>query len=239
MVHQTKISRRAFALGLVFATTTEAARPLIDLNKKAPSLITLPETHNFLQSFDRDPLFNSDGQYFDPEPDLNLGYFQTKRQTTVNKFHAQKNFDLNLINKNTGEQFEQKLRKFQLNSSVNYNQLNVFLRDWRENKSIMMDRQLVNNFLSICEALVSSGDKIDVYVTSGFRTKKTNDRLRQNSSKVAKNSMHLSGRAIDFTVKDISVIKLAEVAEKLTPGGLGVYSNFIHLDTGPYRRWTM
>jgi uncharacterized protein YcbK (DUF882 family) len=49
--------------------------------------------------------------------------------------------------------------------------------------------------------------------------------------------MHLIGRAVDFKVRGRSIQNLAGVAKKLTPGGLGVYSGFIHIDTGPYRRW--
>ena len=66
----------------------------------------------------------------------------------------------------------------------------------------------------------------------GYRTQKTNEKLRQNSSRVAKNSMHLIGRAIDFKVRNRSIQNLEGVAKKLTPGGLGVYSGFIHIDTG-------
>ena len=49
--------------------------------------------------------------------------------------------------------------------------------------------------------------------------------------------MHLIGRAIDFKVRSRSINNLELVAEKLTPGGLGIYPGFIHIDTGPYRRW--
>ena len=100
-----------------------------------------------------------------------------------------------------------------------------------------MDRGVVRNFLKICEALLGSDRELEVDITSGYRTQKTNEKLRQNSSRVAKNSMHLFGRAIDFKVRGRSIENLEMVAEKLTPGGLGVYSGFIHIDTGPHRRW--
>jgi len=54
---------------------------------------------------------------------------------------------------------------------------------------------------------------------------------------VAKNSMHLIEGPIDFKVRNRSIENLEMVAKRLTPGGLGVYSGFIHIDTGPYRRW--
>ena len=90
--------------------------------------------------------------------------------------------------------------------------------------------------MNICESLLGSERNLEIDITSGYRTKKTNDKLRQNSSRVAKNSMHLIGRAIDFKVRNRSIENLEMVAKRLTPGGLGVYSGFIHIDTGPYRR---
>ena len=47
----------------------------------------------------------------------------------------------------------------------------------------------------------------------------------------------VAGRAIDFRIRNRSISTLEKAAEKLTPGGLGIYSSFIHIDTGPYRRW--
>ena len=122
-------------------------------------------------------------------------------------------------------------------NELNYDVLDYFFRDWRENETIKMDRGVIKNFLKICESLLGSERELEVDVTSGYRTTKTNEKLRRNNSKVAKNSMHLVGRAIDFKVRNRSIEKLEMVAKKLTPGGLGIYSGFIHIDTGPYRRW--
>ena len=41
---------------------------------------------------------------------------------------------------------------------------------------------------------------------------------------------------MNFKVRNRSIQNLEGVA-KNPPGGLGVYSGFIHIDTGPYRRW--
>ena len=65
--------------------------------------------------------------------------------------------------------------------------LDYFFRDWRENKTIQMDRGVIKNFLKICEALLGADRELAVDVTSGYRTQKTNEKLRQNSSRVAKN----------------------------------------------------
>ena len=115
--------------------------------------------------------------------------------------------------------------------------LDYFFRDWRENKTIKMDRGVIKNFLKVCESLLGSDRELQVDITSGYRTRKTNEKLRRNSYNVAKNSMHLVGRAIDFRIRNRSISTLEKAAEELTPGGLGIYSGFIHIDTGPYRRW--
>ena len=138
---------------------------------------------------------------------------------------------------NTSETYSYRIKAAFFGNELNYDVLDYFFRDWRENKTIKMDRGVIKNFLKICETLLGSDGELEVDITSGYRTKKTNEILRQNSSKVAKNSMHLVGRAVDFKVRHRSIQNLEEVAKKITPGGLGVYSGFIHIDTGPYRRW--
>ena len=152
-------------------------------------------------------------------------------------FRPQRSFSLNLRNTNTSETYAYKIKASFLNNELNYDMLDYFFRDWRENKIIKMDRGVIKNFLKVCEALLGSDRELQVDITSGYRTKKTNEKLRRNSYNVAKNSMHLVGRAIDFRIRNRSISNLEKVAEKLTPGGLGIYSGFIHIDTGPYRRW--
>jgi len=56
-------------------------------------------------------------------------------------------------------------------------------------------------------------------------------------------SLHISGHAMDFHCKGITVKKLRKICKKLwksrtiLTGGLGVYSWGIHIDTGRYRTW--
>jgi uncharacterized protein YcbK (DUF882 family) len=57
----------------------------------------------------------------------------------------------------------------------------------------------------------------------------------------SKNSQHLYSRAIDHYIRGISIKELADYYLKKYPDkyGIGIYKNFIHLDTksGPPRRW--
>ena len=69
------------------------------------------------------------------------------------------------------------------------------------------------------------------------RTKKTNEKLRVRSKNVAKNSLHIEGKAIDFAIREVSQKKLRSAAKDICSGGLGFYPGFIHIDSGPVRRW--
>ena len=63
-------------------------------------------------------------------------------------------------------------------------------------------------------------------------------RIEENIIKnVAKNSLHIKGQAIDFAIDNLPHKKLNNIAKEHAFGGLGVYDNFIHIDSGPFRRW--
>ena len=74
---------------------------------------------------------------------------------------------------------------------------------------------------------------------SAYRSPKTNEALRHVSTGVAKNSLHLEGRAIDVRLTSASLDKLRDAAISMRSGGVGYYpdSNFVHVDTGAFRTW--
>jgi len=77
------------------------------------------------------------------------------------------------------------------------------------------------------------------HIVSGYRSPGTNEYLYKSRKGVAKNSLHMDGKAIDFRLPDISLPKLRRTAMALKVGGVGYYpcSNFIHIDVGPIRYW--
>ena len=237
MEKKSKISRRVFCVGVLSSGLCEAATPLIDLGRVSSPFILKNNNESIINFSSKPDVRGINEIYFDPEPDLNSDY-KTNNYFQVNRhYHPLKSFRLRLENGNTGESYSHSINTSFFNNQIKYSQFDYFFRDWREDKKIKMDRGVINNFLQICEKLVGREKTLNVVVTSGYRTEKTNEYLRQNSSRVAKNSMHLLGRAIDFSVKNRSTADLETVAEKLTPGGLGIYSGFVHIDTGPHRRW--
>ncbi len=54
------------------------------------------------------------------------------------------------------------------------------------------------------------------------------------------NSYHTQGMAADIYVEGMGVEELAHIAEKCGAGGVGRYfaKCFVHVDVGPYNRWT-
>ena len=65
--------------------------------------------------------------------------------------------------------------------------------------------------------------------------------LRSKSSGVAKNSLHMQGKAIDFYIPGVELSKLRAIGLRMQAGGVGFYptsgSPFVHMDTGSVRHW--
>jgi len=113
--------------------------------------------------------------------------------------------------------------------------LNNMLRDFRTGEVCQFDAALFDQL----HALNLACGEGTYEVVSAFRSEQTNRMLRQQSRRVAKDSMHLHGRAMDVRLAGRDTRKLRAAALALKQGGVGYYprSNFVHLDTGPVRSW--
>ena len=113
---------------------------------------------------------------------------------------------------------------------------NEFLRDFRTKTAKEIDPEL---FDVLYEIKNTTGSRKPFQVISAYRSPETNDMLRQEGRGVAKNSYHMRGQAIDIRLADVPTNRLRDVALNLGRGGVGYYevSNFVHVDTGPVRRW--
>jgi uncharacterized protein YcbK (DUF882 family) len=78
---------------------------------------------------------------------------------------------------------------------------------------------------------------LPIIITSGYRTKSTNDRLRRQGIDAARHSFHLQGRAADIQIEGVPPARMAALGSILGLGGIGVYATFTHVDTGPQRFW--
>jgi uncharacterized protein YcbK (DUF882 family) len=114
-------------------------------------------------------------------------------------------------------------------------ELSRLLRDFRTGDVCAFDARLFDTL----HALNLACGEGTYEVVSAYRSERTNQMLRQHSRRVATNSLHLSGRAIDVRLNGRDTRRLRDAALALQAGGVGYYarSNFVHLDTGPVRTW--
>lgn len=115
-------------------------------------------------------------------------------------------------------------------------ELSYLLRDYRNNKAHIMDPALFDQLYALQRMVETPGA---FHVVSGYRSPETNATLHAHSNGVAKNSLHLQGRAIDIRLPGKDIVHLHKAALDLRAGGVGFYptSDFIHLDTGRVRHW--
>lgn len=116
--------------------------------------------------------------------------------------------------------------------------LHAFMGDVRNHDMIEIDPRLLDLLWAIQRRL---GSAKPLGLVSVFRSWQTNSALRNRGRGVARLSYHLQGRAADIAVEGVSAIRLGTLARQLRGGGVGVYSRsafpFVHVDTGPVRRW--
>ena len=115
--------------------------------------------------------------------------------------------------------------------------LNRFLRDHYSGEVGVIDPVLYDQLHGVQAAL---GTARAFEVISGYRCPATNDRLRAHGGGgVAKQSLHMQGRAIDVRLQGVPLAEVRDAAQSLRAGGVGYYpgSQFVHLDSGRVRTW--
>lgn len=142
---------------------------------------------------------------------------------------------LSLCNIHTREDLETQYFDGQSYIRQELERINHICRDFRRNEVAHMDRRL---FDAIAEIQQGLGHQGQVRIISGYRSPETNRALQKNGG-VAKKSYHMKGQAIDFNLEGVPLSKVRRAALELGLGGVGYYpkSGFVHIDTGPVRRW--
>lgn len=109
-------------------------------------------------------------------------------------------------------------------------------RDFRTGDVHAIDRR-VFDLVHRIGALID--DTKSIQLISGYRSPRTNARLSAHSSSVAKRSLHMQGKALDFRIPGIPARTVYKAARSLNAGGAGLYSrsNFVHVDVGRPRFW--
>lgn len=111
-----------------------------------------------------------------------------------------------------------------------------FLRDHRTDETHPIDPALFDILYTISRSCSGKGC---FQVISGYRSPATNAKLQRTGTGVARNSLHMFGKAIDVRLPDIGTTRLRNLAVALRQGGVGYYrkSDFVHIDTGRVRSW--
>jgi uncharacterized protein YcbK (DUF882 family) len=115
-------------------------------------------------------------------------------------------------------------------------QINHILRDHRTGEVAPIDPGVLDFLHAISRKLGSRGP---FHIISGYRSPATNAKLRGRSRNVARNSLHMEGKAVDIFLPDRDIRSLRQAALDLSRGGVGYYPgpNFVHVDVGRVRFW--
>jgi uncharacterized protein YcbK (DUF882 family) len=116
-------------------------------------------------------------------------------------------------------------------------EISYFLRDYHNDTVHPVDAALLDQLYDVKLLL---GINKPFHIVSGYRSPQTNASLRRHSRGVARQSLHMEGRAVDIRMEGVSAKTIRNAALSMYRGGVGYYpsSNFVHLDTGDIRTWS-
>lgn len=145
-------------------------------------------------------------------------------------------YNLSVFNLHTHESYEGLYRVGNQYLPESFEHINYTLRDHRTNDIFPIDPRVIDIAAAIHKM---SGSRKPFKILSGYRSPKTNKMLNKKSGGVAKQSLHMSGQAIDLALDDVPITRLRDIAVKLKAGGVGYYSRsgFVHVDSGRFRTW--
>ena len=116
-------------------------------------------------------------------------------------------------------------------------EISTILRDHRTGEV----RQMAPGLIDLAHELTAClGTAQPVQIVSGYRSPATNALLHAGDpDKVAPNSLHLTGEALDLCVEGRSLPTVHAAALSLRRGGVGYYprTGFVHVDIGRPRTW--
>jgi len=148
-------------------------------------------------------------------------------------FSKEKRF-LNLYNIHTGEALNLKYYESGTYDHSAIDKINYLLRCHYTNEVVPVDIKLLD---LLCDIKDIYGKDKEVHIISGYRSHAYNEYLRSLGRKVAKDSFHLYGLAIDFSIPGVNNSELSGIAKSFSAGGVGKYPEFVHIDLGRVRYW--
>lgn len=115
-------------------------------------------------------------------------------------------------------------------------EINHIFRDYRTGKVKAIKEDLLDLLFNVRKQI-----NVDepFHIISGYRSPGSNAILRKENKSVARNSLHMYGKAVDIRVPGFSLKTLRRETMKLGKGGVGYYprARSIHVDIGEVRYW--
>lgn len=144
--------------------------------------------------------------------------------------------ELHLYNIHTGEFIKTTFKQGGEYDDQGLAELDHLLRDHRSGESTLISRGLLDDIHTL-QQMFKPNQAIEII--SGYRSPKTNEKLRAMGHNVAKRSLHMQGKAVDIRIPGTNLSQVRKAALELKSGGVGYYPNsgFIHLDVGRVRQW--
>ncbi len=124
-------------------------------------------------------------------------------------------------------------------SSGNYDlkaldEINYFLRCHYTNEVKEIDIGVLD---LLCDIKDIVGKEKEIQIVSGYRSIDYNELLISQGRNVSRNTLHIQGLAIDFSIDGVSNHNLSRIAKSFAAGGVGRYPEFVHIDVGRVRYW--
>ncbi len=144
---------------------------------------------------------------------------------------------LSLLNTHTGERLNVAYRTpAGAYDPTALGELDHLLRCHHTNEIHPIDPRTLD-YLALLDQQLGGGH--DIHIISAYRSPRYNALLESKGRGVARKSLHLQGRALDVRIPGVQLARLKEAALLLGRGGVGYYprSDFVHIDSGPVRRW--
>ncbi len=154
-----------------------------------------------------------------------LGRGEGARTLSIYNIHTKKT--LTVVYKRDGKYIPSAMKR-----------INHIMGDWRRKESRVMHKELIDLMWEMHNQL---GSRKPIHLISGYRSLKTNNKLRKTRGGQAKKSRHILGMAADVHFPDIPVRELRDSALIRQRGGVGYYPTsglpFVHMDVGRVRHW--
>jgi len=124
-----------------------------------------------------------------------------------------------------------------------YQELCHMLRDVNGKETAAIDPKLFETLWGTQAFVARYGIEHPLEILSGFRTAKSNAKLREEGVPAARQSLHIQGKAADIRVANLNEEVLGGLIRSFRTGGVGFYyrsgprGGWIHTDTGLNRTW--